>query len=269
MSGTTDSLLRLVKIMDELREQCPWDKKQTIQSLRHLTIEETYELTDAITEEDWKGIKEELGDLLLHIIFYARIGREQGKFTLDEVINGICDKLIARHPHIYGDIKVNDENDVKRNWEKLKLKEGKKSVLGGVPQSLPAMVKAMRLQEKAKQVGFEWENKEQVWEKVEEEVRELQSAVDNRQSAIGDEQINNADQNIGDELGDVFFSLINYARFLQIDAENSLELTNRKFISRFTRMEQEAQSRGKQLADMTLEEMDGIWNSIKKQNTTD
>jgi MazG family protein len=265
MSATTDSFLRLVKIMDELREQCPWDKKQTIQSLRHLTIEETYELTDAITEEDWKGIKEELGDLLLHIIFYARIGREQGKFTLDEVINGICDKLIARHPHIYGDIKVNDENDVKRNWEKLKLKEGKKSVLGGVPQSLPAMVKAMRLQEKAKQVGFEWENKEQVWEKVEEEVRELQSAVDNRQSAIGDEQINNADQNIGDELGDVFFSLINYARFLQIDAENALERTNKKFISRFTRMEAEALRQNKNLHDMTLEEMDAIWNTMKLQ----
>jgi|KBSSwiS6_1023812.scaffolds.fasta_scaffold01171_3 XTP/dITP diphosphohydrolase len=265
MTATTDSFLRLVKIMDELREQCPWDKKQTIQSLRHLTIEETYELTDAITEEDWKGIKEELGDLLLHIIFYARIGREQGKFTLDEVINGICDKLIARHPHIYGDIKVNDENDVKRNWEKLKLKEGKKSVLGGVPQSLPAMVKAMRLQEKAKQVGFEWENKEQVWEKVEEEVRELQSAVDNRQSAIGDEQINNADQNIGDELGDVFFSLINYARFLQIDAENALERTNKKFISRFTRMEAEALRQNKNLHDMTLEEMDAIWNTMKLQ----
>jgi len=265
MSATTDSFLRLVKIMDELREQCPWDKKQTIQSLRHLTIEETYELTDAITEEDWKGIKEELGDLLLHIIFYARIGREQGKFTLDEVINGICDKLIARHPHIYGDIKVNDENDVKRNWEKLKLKEGKKSVLGGVPQSLPAMVKAMRLQEKAKQVGFEWENKEQVWEKVEEEVRELQSAVDNRQSAIEDEQINNADQNIGDELGDVFFSLINYARFLQIDAENALERTNKKFISRFTRMEAEALRQNKNLHDMTLEEMDAIWNTMKLQ----
>jgi MazG family protein len=265
MSTTTDSFLRLVKIMDELREQCPWDKKQTIQSLRHLTIEETYELTDAITEEDWKGIKEELGDLLLHIIFYARIGREQSKFTLDEVINGICDKLIARHPHIYGDIKVNDENDVKRNWEKLKLKEGKKSVLGGVPQSLPAMVKAMRLQEKAKQVGFEWENREQVWEKVEEEMRELQSAVSSRQSAVGDAQTNEAEQNIEDELGDVFFSLINYARFLQMDAENALERTNKKFISRFTRMEEEALRQNKSLHDMTLEEMDAIWNTMKLQ----
>src|SRR4026209_1631213 len=179
------SFLKLVKIMDELREQCPWDKKQTIQTLRHLTIEETYELADAITEEDWKGIKEELGDLLLHIVFYARIGKEQNKFTLDEMINGICDKLVARHPHIYGDIKVENENDVKRNWEKLKLKEGKKSVLGGVPQSLPAMVKAMRLQEKAKQVGFEWENKDQVWEKVEEEMKELQSAIVNQRQMTG------------------------------------------------------------------------------------
>jgi XTP/dITP diphosphohydrolase len=245
--------------MDELREQCPWDKKQTIQSLRHLTIEETYELADAITEEDWKGIKEELGDLLLHIVFYARIGREQSKFTLDEAINGICDKLVARHPHIYGDIKVNDENDVKRNWEKLKLKEGKKSVLGGVPQSLPAMVKAMRLQEKAKQVGFEWENKEQVWEKVEEEIRELQSAVSHQQQGTGNRE------QIEDELGDVFFSLINYARFLQMDAENALELTNKKFISRFTRMEEEALRQNKNLHNMSLEEMDAIWNTMKLQ----
>ena len=259
MSTITDSFLRLVKIMDELREQCPWDKKQTIQSLRHLTIEETYELADAITEEDWKGIKEELGDLLLHIIFYARIGREQSKFTLDEIINGICDKLVARHPHIYGDIKVNDENDVKRNWEKLKLKEGKKSVLGGVPQSLPAMVKAMRLQEKAKQVGFEWENKEQVWEKVEEEIRELQSAVSHQQQGTGNRE------QIEDELGDVFFSLINYARFLQMDAENALELTNKKFISRFTRMEEEALRQNKNLHNMSLEEMDAIWNTMKLQ----
>ena len=261
MSTTTDAFLRLIKIMDELREQCPWDKKQTIQSLRHLTIEETYELADAITEEDWKGIKEELGDLLLHIVFYARIGKEQAKFTLDEAINGISDKLVARHPHIYGDIKVQDENDVKRNWEKLKLKEGKKSVLGGVPRSLPAMVKAMRLQEKARQVGFEWENKDQVWEKVEEEMRELQSAVAERHalSAPGSRD------KIEDELGDVFFSLINYARFLQMDAENALERTNKKFISRFTRMEEEALKQNRNLHDMTLEEMDAIWNTIKLQ----
>ena len=244
---------RLVKIMDELREKCPWDKKQTIQSLRQLTIEETYELADAITENDWKGIKEELGDIMLHLIFYARIGAEQKHFTLDEVINGVCDKLIHRHPHIYSDTHVNDEEDVKKNWEKLKLKEGKTSVLSGVPKSLPSMVKAMRLQEKAKQVGFEWDTKEQVWEKVEEEKAELFEAIES-----GD--INKME----DELGDVFFSLVNFARFLQVDAENALERTNKKFIDRFTRMEAEALNDGKYLHDMSLEEMDSIWNRIKK-----
>ena len=247
--------------MDELREQCPWDKKQTIQTLRSMTIEETYELTDAITESDWKGIKEELGDLLLHIVFYAKIGKEQGRFTLEDVIKGINEKLIARHPHIYGDpanagqlVKVDNDEDVKRNWEKLKLKEGKKSVLSGVPRSLPAMVKAMRLQEKAKQVGFEWEVKEQVWEKVEEEAKELREAVAS----------NDADK-IEDEFGDLVFSLINYARFLHIDAENALERTNKKFISRFTGMEQKALTAGRSLNDMTLGEMDAIWNAIKQQ----
>jgi len=240
--------------MDELREQCPWDRKQTIQTLRSMTIEETYELADAITESDWKGIKEELGDLLLHIVFYAKIGKEQGHFTLDEVITGINEKLVARHPHIYGDVKVENDEDVKRNWEKLKLKEGKKSVLSGVPRSLPATVKAMRLQEKAKQVGFEWEVKEQVWEKVEEETRELHEAVEN-----GDKD------KIEDEFGDLVFSLINYARFLQIDAENALERTNKKFISRFTEMEQKALAAGRDLDSMTLEEMDAIWNAIKQQ----
>jgi len=246
---------RLIKIMDDLREQCPWDKKQTIHSLRQMTIEETYELADAITEKDWKGIKEELGDLLLHIVFYAKIGSEEKKFELPEVINGICEKLIARHPHIYGDVKVNDAEDVKRNWEKLKLKEGKTSVISGVPQSLPAMVKAMRLQEKAKQVGFEWDNKEQVWEKVEEEMGELKEAVS---SADHDK--------MEDEFGDVIFSLINYARFLQLDSENALERTNKKFIQRFTRMEQQAMQSGKDLHTMTLQEMDAIWNSIKREN---
>jgi XTP/dITP diphosphohydrolase len=256
MESTTlpESFLRLVKIMDELREQCPWDKKQTIQSLRQMTIEETYELADAITENDWKGIKEELGDLLLHILFYARIGREQKQFTLEEVIQGIAEKLISRHPHIYGDVKVKDEEDVKRNWEKLKLKEGKKSVLGGVPQSLPATVKAMRLQEKARQVGFEWENKEQVWQKVEEEMAELKEVIDKGQP-----------DRVEDEFGDLVFSLINYARFLQVDAENALERTNKKFIHRFTQMEQKAMASGKDLKHMTLEEMDAIWNSIKQQ----
>ena len=240
--------------MDDLREKCPWDKKQTIQSLRQMTIEETYELADAITEEDWKGIKEELGDMLLHIVFYAKIGSEQKQFELDEVINGICEKLIARHPHIYSDVKVNDADDVKRNWEKLKLKEGKKSVIEGVPKSLPAMVKAMRLQEKAKQVGFEWDNKEQVWEKVEEEMSELKEAIASG-SQIKTEE----------EFGDVVFSLINYARFLQVDAENALEKTNKKFIHRFTKMEQQAMQSGKNLTDMTLQEMDAIWNIIKQQ----
>lgn len=253
-SSSAEEFDRLVKIMDDLREKCPWDKKQTIQTLRQLTIEETYELADAITEQDWKSIKEELGDLLLHIVFYAKIGTEQNQFTLQDVINGVCEKLIFRHPHIYGDVKVDDEEDVKRNWEKLKMKEGKKSVLSGVPKSLPATVKAMRLQEKAKQVGFEWDNKEQVWEKVEEENRELLEAV-----ASG-----NKDK-MEDELGDVFFSLINFARFLQVDAENALERTNKKFIDRFTKMEAAAKGNGKELHDMTLEEMDAIWNKIKRQ----
>lgn len=257
MSATIEKAFsRLIEIMNDLREKCPWDRKQTIYSLRQMTIEETYELADAITEGNWKDIKEELGDLLLHIVFYAKIGSEQKQFELDEVINGICDKLVARHPHIYGDIKVEDDEEVKRNWEKLKLKEGKKSVLSGVPQSLPATVKAMRLQEKAKQVGFEWDNKEQVWEKVEEEMRELKSAIETGNQA-----------NTEDEFGDVVFSLINYARFLQVDAENALEKTNKKFIHRFTKMEQLALQNGKNLNEMTLQEMDAIWNSVKQQRT--
>lgn len=265
MSETNIAFQRLVKIMDELREQCPWDRKQTIQTLRPLTIEETYELADAVTSEDWKGIREELGDMLLHIVFYARIGREQGQFTLEEVINGICDKLVSRHPHIYGTTKgqeglveVRDEEDVKRNWEQLKLKEGKKSVLGGVPVSLPATVKATRLQEKAGKVGFEWEETTQVWEKVKEEMDELQEAV-----VLGDQG------KIEEEFGDLAFSLINYARFLRIDAENALERTNRKFIHRFTRMEEIARSQGRSLADMSLREMDDLWNNIKQQKQTD
>ena len=250
----SDAFLRLVSIMDELREKCPWDNKQTIQTLRQLTIEETFELADAITEEDWNGIREELGDLILHIIFYAKIGSEKSKFTLEEVLIGIAEKLISRHPHIYGDVKVNGDEDVKKNWEKLKLKEGKTSVLSGVPKSLPATVKAMRLQEKAKQVGFEWDNKEDVWAKVEEEMTELKEAVASE----------NPDK-IEDEFGDVIFSLVNYARFLQIDAENSLERTNKKFISRFTSMEKMALERGKHLHDMSLSEMDALWNSVKAQ----
>ena len=244
---------RLVSIMDDLREKCPWDRKQTIQSLRQLTLEETYELTDAITDSDWKSIKEELGDILLHIVFYAKIGQEQNQFTINEVIDCICEKLISRHPHIYGDVQVNNEEDVKRNWEKLKLKEGKKSVLSGVPKALPALVKAMRLQEKAKQVGFEWENKEQVWQKVEEEIIELEEAIAEKEQ-----------RKIEEEFGDVMFSLVNFARFLNIDAENALEITNKKFINRFTQMEQAALAKGRNLNEMTLEEMDAIWNEIKQ-----
>lgn len=246
--------MKLVSVMDELREKCPWDSKQTIQSLRQLTIEETYELADSITDEDWKGIKEELGDLMLHILFYAKIGNEQSKFTLQEVMDGISAKLISRHPHIYGDVIVKDEEEVKRNWEKLKLKEGKTSVISGVPKSLPATVKAMRLQEKARQVGFEWENKVQVWDKVEEEVKELKEAVEE-----------NDPSKIEEEFGDLIFSLINYARFLQIDAENALEKTNKKFIYRFSRMEQIAGENGKSLYELTLSEMDAIWNAVKLQ----
>lgn len=255
-----ETFLRLVNIMDELREQCPWDKKQTIQTLRHLTIEETYELADAIDAEDWAGIKEELGDLLLHIVFYARIGKEKNAFLLDDVINGICDKLISRHPHIYGNgnmqgLKtVATEEDVKENWEKLKLKEGKKSILQGVPKSLPSMVKAIRLQEKSKTVGFEWENIEQVFEKVEEELAELKEAV---KAGVQDK--------IEDEMGDVFFSLVNFARFLQVDADSALERTNKKFIRRFMAIEEVATAQNKSLQDMSLVEMDEIWNEIKKQ----
>ena len=257
MNRLSEEFLRLVGIMDELREKCPWDREQTVETLRPMTIEETYELADAVTEKNWKGIREELGDLLLHILFYSRIGKEQQQFTLEEVIHGIAEKLIVRHPHIYGNVKVDNQEDVKKNWEKLKLKEGKESILSGVPVSLPATVKALRLQEKARQVGFEWENKEQVWQKVEEETNELHAAV-----AKGERD------KIEDEFGDLVFSLINYARFLRIDPENALERTNKKFIDRFTKMETEALQQSKSLGEMTLEEMDAIWNTIKHRHTT-
>lgn len=245
----------LVKIMDELREKCPWDKKQTIHTLRQQTIEETFELADAITEKDWNGIKEELGDLLLHVIFYAKIATEKNQFTLQEVIDGISEKLVKRHPHIYGEVVAENEEEVKKNWEQIKLSEGKKSVLSGVPKSLPAMVKAMRIQEKVKQVGFEWANKEQVWEKVEEEKLELLEAVANKNK-----------EHIEEEAGDLFFSVINYVRFLNVDAENALELTNKKFIKRFNLMEKRVQEKGRNLIDMSLKEMDLIWNEVKKEN---
>jgi len=252
MEAGGEAFERLVQIMNDLREKCPWDRKQTIQSLRSLTIEETYELADAITENDWQNIKEELGDLLLHIVFYSKIGAEQQQFSLVEMIHGVCEKLISRHPHIYGDVKVLNDEEVKQNWEKLKLKEGKKSVLGGVPRSLPATVKAMRLQEKAKQVGFEWDNSGQVWEKVEEEICELKEAIGSGRQ-----------EDMEAEFGDLIFSLINYARFLHIDAENALEKKKKKFIDRFTQMEQRAGLQGRNLAEMSLQEMDAIWNAVK------
>lgn len=249
------SFLRLVKIMDELRAQCPWDKKQTIHTLRPLTIEETYELTDAITNNDWQNLKEELGDVLLHILFYSKIGSEEKQFELEDVINGICEKLIVRHPHIYGDVKVANEEEVKKNWEQIKLQTSKKkSVLSGVPSGLPAVIKATRIQEKAKQVGFEWENKEDVFKKIEEEIHELKEAVASNNQA-----------HIEEEFGDVLFSFINYARFLKVDAEGALEKTNQKFIHRFTSMEAIAAQQNKVLANMSLEEMDALWNEIKKQ----
>ncbi|MEY4459916.1 MAG: hypothetical protein RIT38_1146 [Bacteroidota bacterium] len=246
------SFLALVEIMDTLREKCPWDKKQTIQSLRSNTIEELYELIDAIIDEDWEGIKEELGDILLHVLFYAKIGTEQGHFTLQDSIEAISKKLIHRHPHIYGDVKVQDEEEVKRNWEQLKLQEGKTSLLAGVPNSLPAMVKAFRIQQKVKQVGFEWENKEQVWDKVEEEIGELKAEIEA-----------NDPEKMEAEFGDVLFSMINYARFLNIDPESALEKTNKKFKHRFELMESYAKENGLDLTKLSLNEKEAIWQSMK------
>lgn len=248
-----DSLERLRNIMDELREKCPWDRKQTLQTLRPQTLEEIYELADAITEESWDSLKEELGDVLLHIVFYARIAGEQEQFKLEDVIEGVCNKLVLRHPHIYGHVIAENEEQVKKNWQQLKLKEGKKSVLSGVPQALPALIKALRLQEKTRQVGFEWDHPAQVWDKVQEELGELQQAV-----AAG------ANENIEQEFGDVLFALINYARFLKIDPENALERTNKKFMRRFRYIEEMAEREGKQLSEMDLQEMDALWNQAKK-----
>lgn len=256
MPLATNQLDRLLTIMNELREQCPWDKKQTIQSLRQQTIEETYELADAITDKDWNAIREELGDLLLHIVFYSKIATEEKKFSINEVIHDICEKLVKRHPHVYEDVQVANDEEVKRNWEQLKLKEGKKSVLAGLPKTLPALVKAMRLQEKAKQVGFEWNNKEDVWKKVEEEQAELAEAI-----------MNGKQHQVEEEAGDMLFSIVNYLRFLNVDAENALEITNKKFIRRFTIMEEQAMRQNKDLNGMSLAEMDAMWNEIKKQNS--
>jgi XTP/dITP diphosphohydrolase len=244
---------RLLIIMDELREQCPWDKKQTMDTLRHLTIEETYELADSILDKDMTGIKKELGDVLLHIVFYARIGSETNDFNIADVINSLCDKLIHRHPHIYSDVKVENEEQVKENWEKLKLKEGTTSVLAGVPKSLPALVKASRIQEKARAVGFDWDQPEQVWDKVQEELTEFKHEIDS----------NSSHEKMEAEFGDVLFSLINYARFKGINPEDALERTNKKFIKRFQYLETEALKAGKELSEMTLAEMDVYWNKAK------
>jgi MazG family protein len=250
MQAKLEAFGRLLTIMDELREQCPWDKKQTLESLRNLTIEETYELADAILDEDLPGIKEELGDLMLHMVFYARIASEQGAFDIADALHAVCDKLIARHPHIYGDLKVADDAEVKRNWEQLKLKEGKKSLLAGVPKSLPAVVKAYRMQEKTAQVGFDWANGEQVWAKVEEEMHELRHEI----------KTNAPLDRIEDEFGDLLFSMVNYARFIGVDPETALERTNRKFKQRFEYIEQQAP---RPLREMSLEEMEELWQAAK------
>ena len=252
MDKRLEAFQRLLNIMDDLRAQCPWDKKQTMQSLRHLTIEETYELGDAILNNDLQEVKKELGDLLLHIVFYAKIGSETGDFDIADVANGVCDKLIIRHPHIYGDVKVDNEEDVKRNWEKIKLKEGNKSVLGGVPKSLPALVKASRIQDKAAGVGFDWDNIDDVFAKVKEEIEELHTEVKVQKHTA-----------IEAEFGDVLFSLINYARFLKVNPEDALERTNKKFIARFQYLERKAAESGKSLRDMTLAEMETYWQEAK------
>lgn len=240
---------RLLDIMDDLRAKCPWDRKQTLESLRHLTIEETYELSEAIIDQDLNEIKNELGDLFLHLVFYSKIADEKNAFDVADVLNGVCEKLIHRHPHIYGDVKVTSEEDVKRNWEKLKLKEGKKSIFEGVPKGLPALVKAYRIQEKAKGVGFDFENKKQTWDKVEEEIQEFLVETDAEKRAM--------------ELGDVFFALINHARFENINPEDALEKTNKKFIKRFQQMEKLAKERNLIFSELSLEEMDSLWNEIK------
>ncbi|MBY0243908.1 MAG: nucleoside triphosphate pyrophosphohydrolase [Sphingobacteriaceae bacterium] len=252
------AFLRLLDVLETLRAQCPWDKKQTLESLRHLTIEETYELSDAILNQDLNEVKKELGDVMLHLVFYAKIASETKQFDITDVLNGICDKLIHRHPHIYGDVEATTEEEVKRNWEKLKLKEGNTSVLSGVPTSLPSLVKASRIQEKARGVGFDWENKNQVWEKVEEELQEFKdefNVLDNKEIDIEKAEA---------EFGDLLFSLINYARFININPENALEKTNKKFIRRFQFLEKKAKQNGKELQDMTLAEMDLYWNEAKK-----
>ena len=254
-TNQAESFVRLLKIMDELREQCPWDKKQTIESIRHLTLEEVYELSDAIIEKDFENIKKELGDILLHIVFYARIASETKLFDIKDVIDSICIKLVDRHPHIYGEIKVNSEEEVKQNWEKIKLREGNRSVLSGVPKGLPALIKAQRIQEKASGVGFDWQNKLQVWEKVKEEIRELEKEV--QDAPLVNEKIE-------EEFGDVLFSLINYGRFLKLNPEDVLEKTNQKFIKRFNYIETKLKEKGINFENSKLSEMEFFWEEAKK-----
>ncbi len=251
------SFMRLIEVLNTLRDNCPWDMKQTMESLRHLTIEETYELSDAILEGNMTEIKKEIGDLLMHLVFYSRIAEEKNAFNIMDVLNGVCDKLIGRHPHIYGDVDVENEEEVKRNWEQLKLKEGNKSVLGGVPISLPSLVKANRIQEKARGVGFDWEHKEQVWQKVEEELGEFKEAY--QLSSMTEGGMEKAEE----EFGDLLFSLVNYARFINVNPENALEKTNKKFIKRFQYLERKAKEHGRDLKDMSLSEMDVYWNEAK------
>lgn len=263
---------RLLDIMDDLRAKCPWDKKQTLESLRHLTIEETYELSDAIMKKDMTEIKKEIGDILLHMVFYSKIGSETNDFDITSVINSLCDKLIFRHPHIYGDVKADDAETVTQNWEKIKQKEGNKGALSGVPSSMPSLLKALRIQDKAQAIGFDWEKPEQVWEKVQEELSELQAEVASSVSSSGGdvrrtEEGNSNLNKIENEFGDVFFALINYARFLKVNPEDALEKTNKKFIFRFNYMEQKIKEQGKALADCSLEEMDKYWNEAKKLGT--
>ncbi|PCH66389.1 MAG: nucleoside triphosphate pyrophosphohydrolase [Bacteroidetes bacterium] len=255
MDKRLEAFKRLLDIMDDLRSKCPWDKEQTLESLRHLTIEEVYELGDAIIDKDMKGIKEELGDLMLHMVFYAKIASETNDFDISDALNGICEKLIARHPHIYADVKVNGQEDVKANWEQLKLAEGKKSILEGVPKSLPALVKAFRIQEKAVAVGFDWDNRQQVWAKVEEEMNEFHEMIEKDEKKPSGKT--------EEEFGDLLFSLINYARFVNLNPENALEKTNNKFIKRFQYIEKQAEAKGKKLTEMSLQEMDIYWEEAK------
>lgn len=252
-----ESFGRLIDIMDELREKCPWDKKQTFESLRHLTIEETYELAGAILEKDMNDIRKELGDILLHIVFYAKIASETGEFTIKDVIDGLCEKLIFRHPHVFGDVPVDDDEEVKTNWEKLKIKEGNRSVLAGVPKSLPAMVKALRVQDKVRSAGFDWDRREQVWDKVNEELGELKQEIDRMDA-----------NRIEDEFGDLLFSIVNAARLYGIDPEAALERTNRKFIKRFDYLEQKTIREGRPLTGISLDEMNIIWEEAKKNDDT-